>query len=61
MDGVVLAVLETEPWKVAMGHARVFDAGVGGWTNQCFMTVVGLQTHRAGTDFEKKKFQPLRP
>jgi len=33
LDGVVL-VLEARPWKTSMGHARVFDAGVGEWTNE---------------------------
>ena len=32
LDGVVV-VLEAEPWKTAMGHARVFDPGIGEWTN----------------------------
>lgn len=31
--GVVVA-MEAQPWMIAMGHARVFDVGVGGWTNE---------------------------
>ena len=32
--GEVVVALEAGPRKTAMGHARVFDAGVGGWTDE---------------------------
>ena len=33
LSGVVVG-LEAGPWKTAMGHARMFDAEAGGWTDE---------------------------